>query len=307
MYWKLLPLKTAGPKLAGVGLVVATFGLADAADYVVIGHGQPAVVVDLRVLDALPDPPNIADYFLRGLNHGEVARRTMTPATQQRPLRYRDLGDGGALPPVTRPSQRRSADDTATAVTRPVNPDRPTTEASGPPPVIATAPERPAAALAPAPAVPETRRTAALPPAVASPGAAMAQLPIPEPAGRRIKPTAPAPEPAVSVVPTVTGDTVRILFTEEQSTLTNEAASALDVMVQSLAMDENARIQLHAYAQDTGGNSNGTRRLSLARALSVRSYLMDAGVSSVRLDVRALGSRRTEGPPDRVDVKILRR
>ena len=47
-----------------------------------------------------------------------------------------------------------------------------------------------------------------------------------------------------------------------------------------------------------------TRRLSLSRALTVRSYLISQGVRSTRIDVRALGARASDGPADRVDLLI---
>ena len=46
------------------------------------------------------------------------------------------------------------------------------------------------------------------------------------------------------------------------------------------------------------------RRLSLSRALTVRSYLISQGVRSTRIDVRALGARASDGPADRVDLLI---
>jgi len=44
------------------------------------------------------------------------------------------------------------------------------------------------------------------------------------------------------------------------------------------------------------------RRLSLSRALAVRAFLIDQGVRSTRLDVRALGDKTGDGPADRVDI-----
>ena len=49
------------------------------------------------------------------------------------------------------------------------------------------------------------------------------------------------------------------------------------------------------------------RRLSLSRALQVRSYLIDQGVRSTRIDVRALGANVPSGPADRVDIKTVQR
>jgi outer membrane protein OmpA-like peptidoglycan-associated protein len=44
----------------------------------------------------------------------------------------------------------------------------------------------------------------------------------------------------------------------------------------------------------------------LSRALVVRAYLIERGVSNLRLDVRALGNRSDNGvPPDRVDIVMI--
>jgi len=49
-----------------------------------------------------------------------------------------------------------------------------------------------------------------------------------------------------------------------------------------------------------------TRRLSFRRALVVRSYLIEQGVSSARMDVRALGNKvEGGGPADRVDLVVV--
>jgi outer membrane protein OmpA-like peptidoglycan-associated protein len=62
-----------------------------------------------------------------------------------------------------------------------------------------------------------------------------------------------------------------------------------------------------AYAAGNDDATSQARRLSLSRALAVRSYLIEHGVRSTRMDVRALGNKVPEGPPDRVDVMLVRR
>jgi outer membrane protein OmpA-like peptidoglycan-associated protein len=64
---------------------------------------------------------------------------------------------------------------------------------------------------------------------------------------------------------------------------------------------------LQAFADGTADTASQARRLSLSRALSIRSYLIEQGLVSTRMDVRALGNRFESGPPDRVDVVISER
>jgi outer membrane protein OmpA-like peptidoglycan-associated protein len=87
--------------------------------------------------------------------------------------------------------------------------------------------------------------------------------------------------------------------------LSDAARRALDEIASRAVKDESIRLQLMAYASGTGEGANSARRLSLSRALAVRSYLIDKGVRSTRIDVRALGNRvEGGGDPDRVDVIV---
>ena len=63
-----------------------------------------------------------------------------------------------------------------------------------------------------------------------------------------------------------------------------------------------SRVQLEAYGGTPGDKSSDARRLALKRALAVRQLLIDNGVPSNRIDVRALGGADDKGPDDRVDV-----
>jgi outer membrane protein OmpA-like peptidoglycan-associated protein len=64
---------------------------------------------------------------------------------------------------------------------------------------------------------------------------------------------------------------------------------------------------LLAYAKGTADAASRARRLSLTRALAVRTYLMEQGVLPTRIDVRALGNKAEEDPRDRVDVELAQR
>ncbi len=78
----------------------------------------------------------------------------------------------------------------------------------------------------------------------------------------------------------------------------------MDKLVARMSGDSDIRVQLHGYANGDGNSASQARRMSLFRALSVRTYLMKKGVRSTRIDVRALGKKDDGGNPDRVDVII---
>jgi outer membrane protein OmpA-like peptidoglycan-associated protein len=64
------------------------------------------------------------------------------------------------------------------------------------------------------------------------------------------------------------------------------------------------RIQLQAYGGAPGDKGSDARRLSLKRALAIRQVLIDNGVPSTKIDVRAMGGIDDHGNTDRVDVYV---
>ena len=64
------------------------------------------------------------------------------------------------------------------------------------------------------------------------------------------------------------------------------------------------RLTIRAYAEGSAEEASQARRLSLSRALAVRSYLIEQGIRGPRMDVRALG-HRIESPRDRVDLVLV--
>lgn len=114
---------------------------------------------------------------------------------------------------------------------------------------------------------------------------------------------APKPTPA----PSVTDGVVTLSFGVEESELPSGQRAALDTLSQQMAGTED-RLQIRAYASSTGAEGgSGARRLSLTRALAVRAYLIDKGIRSTRIDVRALGTPTDSSAPDRVEVAPVAR
>ncbi|MFC4353360.1 OmpA family protein [Fodinicurvata halophila] len=94
-----------------------------------------------------------------------------------------------------------------------------------------------------------------------------------------------------------------LTFSSESADLSNEAQQQLRELAAQLSQKPSARIQLLAYAQGSDDDASQARRLSLSRALAVRAYLLDHGIRSTRIDVRALGHDAPgSGPIDRVDI-----
>ncbi len=95
---------------------------------------------------------------------------------------------------------------------------------------------------------------------------------------------------------------ISIRFNENSQDLLPKASAEMEELTIKLKNDENLRIQLWGYAKVADGSPSQSRRLSLFRAFAVRTYLMKKGIRSTRMDIRALGSKSSDGYANRVDV-----
>jgi outer membrane protein OmpA-like peptidoglycan-associated protein len=150
---------------------------------------------------------------------------------------------------------------------------------------------------------PDDQAKAAKPAPASPPAAAAAQSApaVPPPAEQQAK------LPPASPVSIAADGTWSIGFDRDDASLANDARAALSRLAGRMAGDANLQVQLLAYAEGTEDTASKARRLSLSRALAVRSYLIDQGVRSTRIEVRALGNKVPEGNPDRVDVIVQKR
>jgi outer membrane protein OmpA-like peptidoglycan-associated protein len=98
------------------------------------------------------------------------------------------------------------------------------------------------------------------------------------------------------------------MFAPNVTDMPTQAKATLDTVIKAMKADDQLRVQLVAYASGAPDQSSQARRLSLSRAIGVRSYLIEQGIKSARIDVRALGNRTdVGGSPDRVDVVPVER
>lgn len=155
-------------------------------------------------------------------------------------------------------------------------------------------------------------------------------LPVPAPVAVPAPVVAAAPQPLLSPVPPVVqpvmppqvaalpsseppamsggSDTISLAFDADEAKVSDRARNDLATLVKRLQKDEDLNLQLLAYASGDEASASKARRLSLSRALEVRKYLMDKGVRSTRIEVRALGNKLDgRGSPDRVDAVLVGR
>lgn len=180
------------------------------------------------------------------------------------------------------------------------------------------------AAVSPAPAAPAPKAAEPEPPRAAAPAAAPAPEPEPVKAPQQ---SAPESRPAAPAAPQMAslGDPkkdapatgaeklgppepafARVLFEAESTSILSSVRAGLDETAERLKQSAE-RIQLKAYGGARGDLSSDARKLSLKRALAVYNYLRDQGVLTSRMDVRAFGGARDDGPQNRVDIVLQKR
>ena len=100
---------------------------------------------------------------------------------------------------------------------------------------------------------------------------------------------------------------MRIAFGDTETRLPDTDKTNLTTLANAIRDKKDFRLQLLAYAGGKDLSTSKARRMSLSRALAVRSFLIDNGVRSTQIDVRALGSKTNEKPVNRVDLNLAKR
>ncbi len=165
---------------------------------------------------------------------------------------------------------------------------------------------------------PSATSPSASPPSAAAPPAVPPALPDQIPATASIAPIAPpppaagsqppAPPPvsataATAAAPTTSG--LRLTFAPGQSDLSPESSTSIKQLTQAAPQSDETTFNVLAYAPGKADDPSTARRISLSRAMAVRSALVADGVPSARIFVRALGAQYGDGPPDRVDLSVM--
>lgn len=130
-----------------------------------------------------------------------------------------------------------------------------------------------------------------------------AHRPVAESVARQQPETGVAEEVPIPAVPSKAD--LMLDFTDGGSELSGDMQKQLNIVARQLRDLQDGRLQIRAFAA-SGSGASDARRISLSRALAVRSYLMERGIKPVRLDVRALGSGTDESPADRVDMVFIK-
>jgi outer membrane protein OmpA-like peptidoglycan-associated protein len=122
-------------------------------------------------------------------------------------------------------------------------------------------------------------------------------------------PSAPAPAaPGVQTASLTVGEPLEdmsVAFDSDSAELSDLVQAELLSLASSLRSNQAGRIQVLGFASSEDGSQDLARKLALSRALKVRSFLIDAGVPSARIQVRPASNQTGSGAANRVDIRPI--
>lgn len=271
-------------------------------------RGQPAL---RTVRKRRAAPAKTTDTAVRQSRRARAAAERTDPIERRGKTRTKPE----KTPPPPAPQARATPKSRATA-----NLEAP--PMAPPPPMIKSKPkgESPRGAVPPAPAPTRATRPESMasslpppppppPPVTAAPRQPVAKEPLVQ--VPRVPPKATKRSQQVAAIPRIgpiaSGSRLRILFAPGSARLDSDSQALLGRLSAALGKDSKLRVELKAYARGSSGTESQARRLSLSRALVIRSQLIRRGVRATRIDVRALGNKVPEGIPNRVDLLVFTR
>jgi OOP family OmpA-OmpF porin len=120
----------------------------------------------------------------------------------------------------------------------------------------------------------------------------------------------PADQPKTAVVavtpPALDVNTVKIQFEFNSSVLKTEAYATLDKVATAMKLYPSAKFDLNGYASIEGTKEHNMV-LSADRANAVKSYLINAGVSSASLTAKGFGTSHPVADNNTEEGKVLNR
>jgi outer membrane protein OmpA-like peptidoglycan-associated protein len=116
--------------------------------------------------------------------------------------------------------------------------------------------------------------------------------------------SAPSPVAAPVLADGTSGSPIRLTFAVGSDALSADSKATVQALAEKLKTTPGTRLGMEAYATTETPIERDARRLSLARALAVRSALIQQGIPATRMDVRALGKAPDGQPPERVDILL---
>ena len=98
-----------------------------------------------------------------------------------------------------------------------------------------------------------------------------------------------------------------IKFMADSGSLDSSAMNKLSNLLKVLKDNKSYTVQLSSYARSGDGSAIQARRISLSRALAIRSHFIKNGISRTRIEVKALGNKFENEFPNRIDIVVRNR
>lgn len=253
-------------------------------------------------------------------------KKKLSAPAKAKPTRERRRTAKVVVPPRTKPKPKPKSRATAKLKAPPLAPPtvmkKPKPTAAPPRAAVPPIPAPPKAVRKAIPeppkavrkAIPEPPKSVAKPTpaprrAAAAPRAPVTTTPLAKTAPAEAKAKSPAKQVASipRLGPIASGSKRRILFAPGSARLEADGQAILGPISAALTKNPRLRVELKAYARGNAETFSQARRLSLSRALAVRSHLIKRGIKATRIDVRALGSKVADGVPNRLDLLVFTR
>ncbi len=115
----------------------------------------------------------------------------------------------------------------------------------------------------------------------------------------------PPDMPVSGLETSIFDDTVPVFFRSGSASLDDDALGIIADIAERLVKSPEARLKILAFSEHSGNDTNKARRLSLSRAIELRTAFAENGVDETRMDIKALGSSHGDGSPNRADLVIV--
>ncbi len=113
----------------------------------------------------------------------------------------------------------------------------------------------------------------------------------------------PSPETQESLSAKAEDAALSIEFSPAETEVPLAAKKPLEKLAEKMIAHPNLTVRIIGYA--SGGDEKtdtSARRISLSRALSIRTFLINRGADNLHIMVEAMGNQPTSGNPERADV-----
>lgn len=96
-----------------------------------------------------------------------------------------------------------------------------------------------------------------------------------------------------------------IEFVSNNVELSNDNKNSLEKIKANLKTDPSKRIKIISYASGVEGDSNSAQRISLKRAITIRSFLIKSGIDTDKISIQAAGRNIKDIIANKAEIYIV--